>query len=351
MKRLSSTAWQKLFSKYGGGPTLSSDDCCMECLKDGAKNAVSADVYRERKASLKNIAEAALAGNCPDGPSYFISKTWLTHWLRRKNADIPSDADNGPTSALRCCHGDLLPEHAPGAKRVSVPESLWLFLYQTIIEKKADDITTFPSDSQPCEICNQELSDVASVEGNLRAVKLKQRQNHEKLISGKSFALHPGQKYYLVPSSWLSEWRAYITATGKNISSLPEPQSLEAIVDSLICEKHSRLLQRPLDLVCKRGNITQKTSNTDGLTIIPEYDWKLFSEEWSATPEKGLSAEIAFSKSSQDKLPGASEATPTMDGDLDQSLDGPNDDVGGREPYVRTDPEVNYSCSRGITKL
>jgi len=41
----------------------------------------------------------------------------------------------------------------------------------------------------------------------------------------------------LVPSSWLSEWRAYITATGKNISSLPEPQSLEAIVDSLICEK------------------------------------------------------------------------------------------------------------------
>ena len=33
-----------------------------------------------------------------------------------------------------------------------------------------------------------------------------------------------------------------------------------------------------------------------------------------------------------------------MDGDLDQSLDGANDDVGGREPYVRTDPEVNYSC-------
>ncbi|CAO2169267.1 unnamed protein product [Urochloa humidicola] len=343
MKRLSSVAWQKLFSKYGGGPTLSSDECCMECLKDGAKNAVSADVYRERKASLKNIAEAALAGNCPDGPSYFISKTWLTHWLRRKNADIPSDADNGPTSALRCCHGDLLPEHAPGAKRVSVPENLWLFLYQSVNEK-ADDITTFPSDSQPCEICNQELSDVASVEGNLRAVKLEQRQNHEKLISGKNFALHPGQKYYLIPSSWLSEWRAYITATGKNISSLPEPQSLEAIVNSLVCEKHSRLLQRPMDLVCKRGSITQKTSNTDGLTIIPEYDWKLFSEEWSATPEKGISAEIAFSKSSQDKLPGSSEAMPIMNGDLDQSLDDADDDLGAREPYVRTVPEVCEDC-------
>lgn len=71
----------------------------------------------------------------------------------------------------------------------------------------------------------------------LRAVKLKQRQSHEKLTSGKSLALHPGQKYYLVPSSWLSEWRAYITATGKNISSLPEPQSLEVTINSLICEK------------------------------------------------------------------------------------------------------------------
>ncbi|ONM54361.1 UBP26 [Zea mays] len=286
MKRLSSVAWQKLHSKYGGGPILNSDDFCMECLKDGAKSAVSADVYRERRASLKTLAEAALAGNCPDGPSYFISKTWLTHWLRRKNADIPSDGDNGPTSALRCCHGDFLPEHAPGAKRVSVPEILWLFLYQTVHEKKADDTVTFPSDSHPCETCSRELSDVASVEVNLRAVKLKQRQNHEKLISGKSFALHPGQKYYLVPSSWLSEWRAYITATGKNISSLPEPQTLEAVARSLICEKHSRLLQRPLDLVLKRGSIIQKASNTDGLTIIPEYDWKLFSEEWSATPGK-----------------------------------------------------------------
>jgi ubiquitin carboxyl-terminal hydrolase 48 len=55
---------------------LNSDDFCMECLKDGAKSAVSADVYRERRASLKTLAEAALAGNCPDGPSYFISKTW-----------------------------------------------------------------------------------------------------------------------------------------------------------------------------------------------------------------------------------------------------------------------------------
>ena len=68
---------------------MSSDDCCMECLKDGAKNAVSADVYRERKASLKNIAEAALAGNCPDGP-YFISKTWYAKCILLLNSKVVS---------------------------------------------------------------------------------------------------------------------------------------------------------------------------------------------------------------------------------------------------------------------
>lgn len=82
--------------------------------------------------------------------------------------DITFDADKGPTSALRCSHGNLLPEHASGAKRVSVPESLWLFLYETISAREADDIVTFPSDTQPCEICDQKLSVDASVEDNLR---------------------------------------------------------------------------------------------------------------------------------------------------------------------------------------
>uniref|UniRef100_A0ACD5WDA0 Uncharacterized protein n=1 Tax=Avena sativa TaxID=4498 RepID=A0ACD5WDA0_AVESA len=342
MKRLSAKAWEKLLLKYGGGPTLSKDDVCMECLKDGAKTAVSADVYRDRKAAFKSLAEAALAGSIPEGPCNFVSKAWLTHWLRRKNVDANSDADNGPTSALRCSHGSLLPEHAPGAKRVSVPESLWMFLYETNSAKKGDDIVTFPSDCQPCELCDQKLSVVASVEDNLRAMKQKQRQRHEKLVSGKGLALHPGQKYYLVPSSWLSEWRAYITATGKKL--LPEPQSLEAAIHSLKCEKHSRLLQRPLDLVCKRGSITQKTSNTDGLSIISESDWKAFSEEWNVAHANGICAEIVFSKSSQDKLHDSPEARVILDEDPDQSINDANGDLEDSRPNVITDPEVCEEC-------
>lgn len=53
----------------------------------------------------------------------------------------------------------------------------------------------------------------------------------------KTFALHPGCKYFLVPSSWLAKWRAYLTATGKNVSTCAEPENLEVIIDSLVCQK------------------------------------------------------------------------------------------------------------------
>lgn len=71
---------------------------------------------------------------------------------------------------------------------------------------------------------------------------MKHKQNHEKLISGKSLVLNPGQNYNLVPASWLAKWRTFVTCTGKNISSSPEPDGLEVIIDSLMCEKVNCLL-------------------------------------------------------------------------------------------------------------
>lgn len=188
----------------------------------------------------------------------------MLQWLRRKNVDFPSDTDAGPTASLRCSHGNLLPEQAPAAKRVLVPERLWLFFLEFSASSKSDGslgFSTFSSESEPCETCSKELKNVACLEDDLRllkafvllylvevvyswqfiaccrASKLQQRQNHEKLIMGKGFPLFPSLKYYLVPSSWLTEWKAYLIATGKNISSCAKPENLEVIIDSLICQK------------------------------------------------------------------------------------------------------------------
>lgn len=68
-------------------------------------------------------------------------------------------------------------------------------------------------------------------------MKLKQRQNHEKLAMGKSIPLFPHCKNYLVPSLWLSKWRDYINASGKNVSTSVKPETLDGVIDSLKCEK------------------------------------------------------------------------------------------------------------------
>jgi len=61
--------------QYGGGPALSHDDHCLDCLIHGAKTVVSADTYRDRRESMKSLARDILDGNCPDG-KFYISRPW-----------------------------------------------------------------------------------------------------------------------------------------------------------------------------------------------------------------------------------------------------------------------------------
>ncbi|KNA18641.1 hypothetical protein SOVF_068810 isoform A [Spinacia oleracea] len=340
MKRLSAKAWTLLCSKYIGGPCLGKDDYCIDCLIDSASAIVTADSYRDRRAYMKEFAEAALAGNCPDGKQYYISKPWLHQWLRRKASDNPSEADTGPTSSIRCPHGQLMPEQAPGAKRVLVPESLWIFVYENSNLVKPDDqlgCSTFPSDAETCTECRLELTEVASWEDTLRELKLKQRQNHEKLSLGKGVPLSSDCKYYLLPSSWLSTWRSYINTSGKNSSSTVEPERLDSVISSLICPTHSQLLERPLGLTCKRGVIMQKLPATEGLTMVSESDWKHFCEEWDGREESGILAEIYFKNSAE----GFCQDMPITEEHMDEDK---SNELESREPVIKTSPEICEEC-------
>ncbi|GMH10736.1 hypothetical protein Nepgr_012577 [Nepenthes gracilis] len=344
IKRLSPKAWTLLYSKYNGGPCLSNNDCCIDCLFDAASAAVSANSYRDTRALMKELAEAALAGKCQDGTLYYISKNWLQQWLRRKNSNYPCEADAGPTTPILCPHGQLLPERASGAKRVLIPESLWLFLYENANSVKPEDqlgCPTFHADTESCPQCCMELTEVACFEDTLRAAKLKQRQNHEKLALGKSFPLSSNCKYYLLPSTWLSKWRNYVNTSGKNISSSEEPEFLDGIIDSLICGKHSLLLERPLGLICKRGMIFQKVSSTDGLTIIPEDEWKVFCEEWHGNLEKGIVGEITFNVPMGNSFVESCQELPTME---DKMNDEVNKQLEARQPFIQTSPEICEHC-------
>ncbi|KAK9699606.1 hypothetical protein RND81_08G184700 [Saponaria officinalis] len=344
MKRISAKAWALLHSKYDGGPSLGKDSTCIDCLKDSARATVTADGYRDRRAVLKELAEAALAGKCPDDKLYYVSRNWLQQWLRRKATDNPSEADTGPTASIRCPHGGLLPEQAAGAKRVLVPESLWDFLHESSNLVKPDDelgCSTFALDAEICSDCCMKLTVVAASEDSLRAVKLKQRQNHEKLALGKNVPLSLNCKYYLLPSCWLTKWRSYISANGKNAASTFEPEPLDVVMSSLVCEKHSRLLQRPLDLLCKRGVISQKVSMTDGLTMITENDWKNFCEEWGGREDTAIVAEIEFKNVAESYVAGSCQDMPITEELINTDE---NNEAESLVPVIKTTPAVCELC-------
>ncbi|KAI4369312.1 hypothetical protein MLD38_017766 [Melastoma candidum] len=343
MKRVSAIAWSKLFSKYGGGPELSKNDSCFECLKDAARTLVFGDSYRNRRTSMKEIAESALSGICSDG-IYYVSRPWLQQWVKRKITDAPTEADAGPSASIRCPHDGLLPEKAAGAKRLLVPENLWLFLREDALNVKPDDSLgchSFLKDSAQCSQCQDELSEVACFEDSVREVRNVQRQNHEKLAAGKASALIPYCKYFLLPSSWLAKWRNYVNASGKNLLSSLEPDPLDVTINKLICQ-HFRLLERPLELVLKRGAIFQKISNTDGLALITEDDWKFFCQEWHCSEERGIAATIYYDDDQQ-KEARPEEQLNVCEEQL-QTADGTNVICTTKKPIIRTFPEVCEDC-------
>ncbi|PPD77411.1 hypothetical protein GOBAR_DD25652 [Gossypium barbadense] len=299
VKRLSAGAWTKL-SKYHGGPTFAKGDHCLDCLIDVAHTVVCADSYRDRRKLMKEIAEDVLLAKCEDG-AYYISKAWLQQWVKRKNLDAPCEADAGPTMSIRCPHGHLMPEQAAGAKRLLVPEKLWLFFYEDAITVKPDDssgCSTFPSDSEECPECSNTLSEVACLEDSRREMKLKQRQNHEKVSHGQEY---------------------------------PAVFKLQ----------HSRLLERPPKVAYKRGSFFQKGSTTDRLTIITENDWKCFCEEWGGTEENGISAIIELCSSND--LAECCGGMPMCEQPLDLQNE-VNNENESRQPVIRTCPEVCEEC-------
>ncbi|WJX67618.1 Ubiquitin carboxyl-terminal hydrolase 26 [Trifolium repens] len=297
MKRLSSKAWETLLEKYGGGPKLSHEDCCLDCLKEGSQNVMSADTYRDRRESFKQLAWDILDGKNEDG-KYYVSRSWLLQWSIGEIPDAPSEANSNPTSDITCSHRQLLPEHATGPKRVLVPKDFWHSIYKDANSVK-NDVVTFPSDSKECLVCCRIFFDMF------------QKKLSMSLFMGKCVKLNLNSSYFLVPTSWISKWRNYINPDVKNSDT---PETLNVAINSLLCEKHARLIERPPELILSFGVLTLRESSACGLTLITEEDWKCFCKEWD-TEIQGVSAEF-------------------------ENMDNMNNEFGNCQVLIKTCPEV-----------
>lgn len=62
--------------KYGGGPTLSNCDHCNDCIFETGSKVRHANIYRDERLLMKELADAALSREPLDGKLFFVSKSW-----------------------------------------------------------------------------------------------------------------------------------------------------------------------------------------------------------------------------------------------------------------------------------
>ncbi|KAI5076548.1 hypothetical protein GOP47_0008613 [Adiantum capillus-veneris] len=336
MKRISEKAWNSLQSQYRGGPQLSADDCCIECVMENAKNVASVRSFKSERARIMQLLENANASTGA-GKFYFVSRAWLQNWLRRKAAEAPTEIDASPTASITCPHKGLLPENYPGAKRQAVPEEAWnyfLHVAQQVHKGVDEGYISFSIETPTCSICDAKLVESASQQQDLRATKLEERQKHETLFGGGSIALVSGPAYYLVPTVWLHHWRSYLGGIGKKSHKSEEPFWLQESLRELVCEKHKGLLFRPPNLQRnRRGELIQSNPNDDIFTVVQEEDWLDLCPRWNADFSHSIQALVME--------PTKQEGTTTGSEEIEKSELVQDDSCA---PFLLTKPEVCHVC-------
>ncbi|MCO5549423.1 hypothetical protein L7F22_002894 [Adiantum nelumboides] len=336
MKRISEKAWNSLQSQYGGGPELSADDCCIECVMENAKNVASVRSFKSEKLRIMQLLENATASPGA-GKFYIVSRAWLQNWLRRKAAEAPTEVDASPTASITCSHKALLPENFPGAKRQTVPEEAWNYFVQVAqqVNNGVDDgCMSFPIETPTCSFCDAELIESASQQQDIRATKIEEKQKHETLFAGVCIALILGSTYYLVPTLWLHHWRSYLGGIGKKSQKSEEPLWLQESLQELVCEKHKGLLFRPPNLQRnRRGELMQSNPNDDMFTVVQEEDWVDLCARWNVDFAYSIQAFVMEPTKQGDATTGFKEVEKTEMAQDDSCA-----------PFLLTKPEVCHIC-------
>eukprot|EP01102_Stenamoeba_stenopodia_P007742 TRINITY_DN2180_c0_g5_i1.p1 TRINITY_DN2180_c0_g5~~TRINITY_DN2180_c0_g5_i1.p1 ORF type:complete len:1240 (-),score=274.83 TRINITY_DN2180_c0_g5_i1:11-3730(-) len=297
MKVISETAWRFFVKRVKGGPPISNDDICYECVKA----FMSTKLKRAKEESEKQHIIKLLANNSSDN-GFYISKAWVSNWKKHylaappapPSASSPSSSssssssqpavsppsstnsnsttsctiiDSSPvkvaqspppsskniptilstdniTSDITCEHGNLAP--MPSQKLLLISPQAWKRLKYLYENSKP-----WPSSTESCAICTS-----SGEAQNQEALKRKEEREKEKktfakLYKGfksgkeKQFPLPKGN-YGCILEEWLEEWCDYLEDHQIEAPPGPIPSS------SLLCI-HDSLKYDPLAPTVKKG--------------------------------------------------------------------------------------------------
>lgn len=309
MKYISHQAWQMIQDDPGGGPALSCDSLCATCVGEQLATVAAKEERDDRRLIIMNLLDE-MEKQREDHPEqqggYYISKEWLRGWRKRLSGSISTVS---PTANLTCPHGGLLSEAAgKAAQRFVVSPEIWQYFKQgwelerqrreeqaatrttchdltnsddektemekhtgegdepsrthmgdaalssaedvIVVDGGSNEIHDFPvRGSQECPVCCATVREVVMSETMAKKGVAAEKDELPQLAGRLPTLIAPGQKYYLIPSSWMKLWHQYIQTAGTSrrlhrpaspgpslASTRPPP--LPDAIQSVLCSCH-----------------------------------------------------------------------------------------------------------------
>ena len=204
MRRISNEAWSILVKDYQGGPELTEQNECPECMKEWRSKVLSKARQQADKALLNygfNVLDQKV--------TYWVGSDFREFWSRQKT--VP-DSIPDPTVGATCVHGNLCLDEK---KRCQITPEMWNWVLAHCT--KVEHI--FPSDTtQPCEQCleTEAFSRLQNKEYQHLKKQLLEEMKTWPRPSSDPWNLRVGI-YTVVPIEWFISCEKYISGSSGKI--------------------------------------------------------------------------------------------------------------------------------------
>ncbi|KAH3745056.1 ubiquitin carboxyl-terminal hydrolase 26 [Pelomyxa schiedti] len=263
-KRISVSMWAFLQGNYRGGPELSHEHCCVECLKEWVKNKGTSRTYKERKKSvLATLTKSRGWPVPPDG--LYISKRLIGDW--EKTSSSLNFSVRNLTSDLLCPHKKLV----PNSKTLCLPVSQEIWEYFTE-HSEGDSVVPLLIREGECPIC--------ILENKLLAEELiKERELIGSIVKNLS-DLQTDRRYILLPGGWGATWRSYV---------MGQSQTRPGPIDSsgLLCPHKKVTLMIPKFIFWETKSINSNFTDSAPFQLVGSEAFRLLSLKYGCK-ESGI---------------------------------------------------------------
>lgn len=225
MKRIAPVVWRHLFDTYGGGPTLSHEDNCVECVTD---HVIRERTSRQSKATQNRIISEL---NYYSVTVTVVSRAWIRRF--RDAAIFPPASGEIPDICfdIVCPHGNLTPKTELHDR---IPQRAYQMIISSYFPERPESMPTFPGGTELCPLCRRAAEEEREARSRRLAELREERKPFDRVYYGnrkESRLLRPGMGNYMAVSSrWLRAWRTYLDQVG------PPPGPVNS--SDLFCEPH-----------------------------------------------------------------------------------------------------------------